>query len=67
MSMCILQARKRIVPLLVPPVTSWQECHGALLVAPVIYEDLSRGLVERRCEDPFEILSQVTCMILYRS
>jgi hypothetical protein len=43
--------------------TILEESHVALLVAPVISEDVDRGLVEvlvrRCCEDPDEILSQV--------
>ena len=56
-------SHKTVVPLLVPSITILLEFHAALLVGPVIYEDLDRALVEilvrRCCAHPDEILSQV--------
>ena len=60
---CTGAQHKTAVVLFVPAMTILEESHVALLVAPVISEDVDRGLVEvlvrRCCEDPDEILSQV--------
>ena len=60
---CTGAQHKTAVVLLVPAMTILEESHVAHLVAPVISEDVDRGLVEvlvrRCCEDPDKILSQV--------